>query len=339
MGNSWRKYMKRKPITYTIAKELKNKLTLAEFVCSIGKSPGYKVRAGNFETDPDVVIVGSDENLLTVNNVSLKEGRPLTQEDVNMNRKVAIIGNDIVVKIFPNISPIGQRIAIKNQQFEVIGVIQPKGAILGQSQDNYIVIPITQFLTYYVSFWSESLTLTIKVLNEVPISDAMDETIGALRTIRNVKPWQENDFELETNESISEQFAGLTGFLSYFGFFCGGIALLAAGVGIMNIMLVSVKERTREIGIRKAVGAKRYWILLQFIIETITLCQIGGLIGILMGIVASAALGSLIGLKLFMPWDWVILSICICTLLGIVSGAYPAWRAAKLDPIDALRYE
>jgi len=160
-----------------------------------------------------------------------------------------------------------------------------------------------------------------------------------MRLVRNLKPWEENDFEIETNESIKEQFSGLTKYLQWFGFISGGIALIAAGVGIMNIMLVSVKERTREIGVRKAVGAKRRWIMYQFIIEAITLCQVGGAIGIVVGVIAGGAFGLLIGGTFSIPVGWVVFSVIICTMLGVIFGAYPAWKAAKLDPIEALRYE
>jgi putative ABC transport system permease protein len=339
MGNTWRKYRKRKPITYSIVKELKKKMTTAKLVSSISKSFGNTVKSSLFETDPDVNLFGADEYYLELYNTTLQSGRPFTAEDLSFNRNVAIIGNDVVLKIFPNVSPLGQKIKIKNQSFTVIGVLESKGAIMGQSQDNVVLIPVPQFLTYYASFWEESLTISIKAESKETLEKSIDEAIGIMRGIRNLKPWQENDFEVETNETIAEQFASFTGFLTYFGFFSGAIALIAAGVGIMNIMLVSVKERTREIGIRKAIGAKKSWILLQFIIETITLCQIGGLIGMLLGTAGSAFFGTLMSIKLSMPWNWVIISVVICTVLGIISGAYPAWKAAKLDPIDALRYE
>jgi putative ABC transport system permease protein len=167
----------------------------------------------------------------------------------------------------------------------------------------------------------------------------IDEAIGILRGIRGDQPWELNSFELETNETISLQFASLTGYLSIFGFTTGIIALIAAGIGIMNIMLVTIKERTREIGLRKAVGAKRRWIMYQFIIETITLCQIGGALGIALGLVLSSLFGKLLGLTLVIPTDWILYSILICTFLGLIFGAYPAMKASRLDPIEALRYE
>lgn len=339
MGHDWKKYRKRKPITYSILKELKKEMSLAEFVTAQGYSFGSTIEYGENETDPDVGLIGADENFFAAQNVAISRGRPFTQEDIEYNRNFAVIGNDVVIKLFNNVDPIGKKIKIKNHSYSIVGVLESKGAVLGESQDNRVIIPLTEFLKYYASLWEYDLFITIKSQDYESLNDAVDESIGIMRSIRNLKPWQENDFEVETNESLTEQFASFTGFLSYFGAFSGIIALLAAGVGIMNIMLVSVKERTREIGIRKAVGAKRRWILSQFIIEAITLCQIGGLIGIIMGLVASAFFGSLMSIKLVLPYSWVIFSIIICTLLGIIFGAYPAWKAAKLDPIDALRYE
>jgi putative ABC transport system permease protein len=338
-GHTWRKYRQRKPITYSQYMDFKEKLAIAKAVSSQSASSGYTVQYGNQATDPDVTLIGTDENHLMITNTNLTEGRPITAQDIEMNRKVALIGNDIVVKVFPSVSPIGKKIKIGNNYFTVIGILEEKGAVLGQSQDNKVIIPISQFLKYYANRWDESLDISIMAHSQIALQPTIDEAIGTMRAIRDVKPWQENDFELETNESISEQFASLTGYLSYFGLFSGAIALIAAGVGIMNIMLVSVKERTREIGIRKAVGAKRFWILLQFIIETITLCQIGGFIGIGLGVLGGLMLASSINISLTFPIDWVVISIVICTILGVVSGSYPAWKAATLDPIDALRYE
>ena len=273
------------------------------------------------------------------NGINVAEGRPITYEDVEYNSSVAVIGNDLVVKLFPKINPIGKKIKVKSQFYEVVGVLESKGAMLGTSQDNQVLITIPKYLQYYASEWEESLTLTIRSLDKSKVSNNMDEAIGAMRIARNLKPWEENSFEVETNESITEQFSGFTKYLSYFGAFCGAIALIAAGIGIMNIMLVSVKERTREIGIRKAIGARRSWILTQFIIETITLCQIGGIIGVGAGVGAGWILGKLIKIDIALPWSWIIFSLVICTLLGLLFGAYPAWKASKLDPIDALRYE
>lgn len=338
-GSDWHKYMRRKSITYSQVRDLRQSLSLTDRVSGAAYGRGFQIKAGDNSTDPNVSIIGADNLYFETMNVDLSEGRPFSPDDITQARNVAIIGNDILVKVFPNQDPIGKKITIKNHSFTVIGILKIKGGVMGQSQDNYCYIPITNFLRYYSNRWEESVTITIKAPSKALTEETIEETIGLFRSIRNLKPWQENDFELMTNETISEQFGPFMSFLTYFGFFCGTIALIAAGVGIMNIMLVSVKERTREIGIRKAIGARKSWILMQFIIETITLCQIGGLIGILLGMLGGWALGAMAQMTVVFPLNWIIIAIVICTILGIISGAYPAWKASKLDPIDALRYE
>ncbi len=338
-GNTWYKYRKRKPITFRQYKELQKMTNSTPWISAHTFTSGMTINAGNLSTDPDVFLVGADNIFFLTNSIDVEFGRSFTEEDINLNRNIAIIGNDVVVKIFPNVNPLGKEISIQNQKYTVVGILKTRGAMLGQSKDNMVIIPITNFLKYFASPWEESLHISVRAISKELLQETMDEVIGNMRVIRNVKPWEANTFEVETNETISEQFGSFVNFLSIFGFISGGFALIAAGVGIMNIMLVAVKERTREIGIRKAVGAKRRWILWQFIIEAITLCQIGGIIGIIFGVLGGYFLGNAIKLPLFFPIPWVILSIIICTVLGIGFGTYPAYRAANLDPIEALRYE
>ncbi len=338
-GHDWMKYRKRKPITYSQYVKFKKQMTDVKLVSSFSVSGTNVVKSGIYESDPDVNLFGTDENFFETSARDVSIGRPLSIEDIEYNRNVVVLGNDVVVKVFPHINPVGQKVKIKNMVFTVIGVIKPKGAIMGVSQDNWAVIPLPMFLKYYANFWEEDLTMSVKAFDKQSMYYAFDEAIGLMRSIRNVKPWEENDFEIETNESIGDQFAGFTGFLTIFGSIVGAFSLIAAGIGIMNIMLVTVKERTREIGVRKAVGAKRSWILWQFIIEAITLCLLGGLFGIALGMLVSAYFGTAMGLELAIPFSQIIISLAVCTLIGVIFGAYPAWKASKLDPIDALRYE
>jgi putative ABC transport system permease protein len=337
-GPTWFKYAKRKVISSKQLKDLKKVVTSTPYISGEISDQGYVLKSKYMESDPNVTVTGGDEMYFNLNNLDIKDGRAITELDVNSTRNYAVIGNDIIVKIFPGVNPIGKKITLQGQQYEVIGTLKERGAIMGNSQDNLMVIPLTSYMKYHSSQW-ESIDIKVKAIDRLSLPNTIDEVVGALRTIRNQKPWQENSFELETNESIAEQFSVFTNFLSYFGIFAGGFALLAAGIGIMNIMLVTVKERTREIGIRKAVGAKKSWILIQFIIETITLCQIGGFIGISLGVVASLLASSLLGLAVELPINWILISIAICTVLGVVFGSFPAWKAANLDPIESLRYE
>lgn len=337
--DSWRKYRKRKAVTYYQAKELQKRMTITDIVSVYNVTAGFTIKSGNYSTDPDVMLIGANEYYLSTANVDIEFGNPFSSEDISMNRFNAIIGNDVAVKLFPGTSPLGQQIRVKNQQFTVIGLVKAKGSMMGQSQDNFVIIPIGNFMRYYSDEWEQSVNIIVRPPSKDALNPAMDEAIGILRSIRNCKPWEENSFEIQTNESLTQQFSAFTQYLDLFGLISGGIALLAAGVGIMNIMLVSVKERTREIGLRKAVGAKSNWILLQFVIEAITLCQMGGIIGILLGFVGGWALSNSIGITAVVPLVWVAVSVGSCTLMGIIFGGYPAWKAANLDPIDALRYE
>ena len=336
-----RKYMHRKDITYKQFNQFKETVSLdnIEFVSTSASTSGSIVSYNGLSTDPDVTISGGDENYLSTAARDLESGRPINATDISFRRNVALIGNDVIVKIFPKTSPIGKTITAGNHKFEVIGILDTKGASFGQSRDNLIVVPIENYLQYYSSEWDASMTINVRAKSTQKLNDAIDDAIASFRVIRNLKPWTENDFEVNTNESISQNFDGFTTFLTYFGLICGVVSLGAAGVGIMNIMLVSVKERTREIGIRKALGAKSSQILWQFIIETITICQIGCMMGIVLGCGCGWILSLMMDMSVVIPYKHLIISIVICTILGLLSGAYPAWRAAKQDPIEALRYE
>jgi putative ABC transport system permease protein len=335
---SWMKYRKRPRIQYNDVEKLKSRLTMSQFVSASTDDGGKIVKSRYIASDPNVTLAGVDANYFMNYNYDVEFGRAITEQDVQLKRNVAVVGTDVIKKVFPTLEVLGEKITIDNQQFEIVGILEEKGAVLGQSQDNKVMIPINIYLKYYSDWW-ESLNITIKAVDKVYFSETVDEAIGAMRILRNLKPWEDNDFEVETNDTIGEQFAGLTGFLTVFGVLIGLFTLIAAGIGITNIMLITVKERTREIGVRMAVGAKRHWILFQFIVETITICQVGGIIGIAFGLIVVSVTSIAFGLSFVVPINWIFYSIIIATVLGMLSGIYPAYRASKLDPIDALRYE
>jgi len=336
----WRKYMARKNLTIRQYEELKKYSTLPIDICVWNQSNYIEVKLNEEKTDKDVIMVAADASFMPMTNYHAEKGRSFTDLEVQTGARVTVVGNDIAQRLTTDGNILGKQIKIDGHKFTVIGVTKPKGTMMGQSQDKYVIVPILWFLKYYArEGMNENLSFGLKAPSMPMLNKSKDETIGILRSIRNCKPWETNNFELEDNKALTEQFSSITQYLSFFGAACGIVALLAAGVGIMNMMLVSVKERTREIGVRKAVGAKSTAILTQFLVEAVTLCLFGAFIGILIGIFLGFSLSGLIGINLGIPYIWIVFSIVTCTILGIVSGAYPAWKAARLDPIESLRYE
>ena len=269
--------------------------------------------------------------------LKVEEGRNISRSDDEYARPVAVIGTDIVDKLFKRIDPIGQTIKVDNYNFEVIGVFEKRGTILGQSRDNFLCVPLSVFEKDFGVERSASYIVMSKSQNT--IDETKDETIGILRRLRKVAPGQPNDFEIVTNDQLIDQFNDLTKYVKLGAGVIAFIAIIAAGVGIMNIMLVSVTERTKEIGIRKAIGAKKKTILTQFVLEAIALCWVGGLIGIFIGVVGGNIVAGLLGFSIHVPIDWIIIGLVVTTVVGVVFGVYPAVKASNLDPIEALRYE
>jgi putative ABC transport system permease protein len=290
------------------------------------------------KTTPDVTFGGTNEYFLNANQYTIEIGRNFQADDIELGRPVIIIGQDIVKKLFPAENPLGKTIKLKGRTYVVIGTYAEKGLTFGQSADNIAMIPITRFFS---DVGGERYT--INIATEAPshllYNDTMDKGLTAMRVVRGLKPEEENDFELYSNESILTAFAKVADYITAGSFVISGIALLAAGVGIMNIMLVSVTERTKEIGIRKSIGARKHSILTQFLIEAVAISLVGGVLGIVLGV----GVGNLVAMWMkagaVFPWDWAVLGLLVCSGIGVVFGFYPAWKAASLDPIEALRYE
>ena len=292
----------------------------------------------NRQTTPGITFGGSNQYFLEANQYSIGYGRNLTPADVELARPLTIIGKDIVDKLFIGEDPLGKRIKISGHTYTVIGVFAEKCTAFGATQDDIIIVPVTRFIIDN-GMARRSLNIAIQSPSQDMYNDTVDKAITMMRIVRGLRPDQDNDFELYSNDSLIAAFAKIADIVSSGAFIISAIALLAAGVGIMNIMLVSVTERTKEIGIRKSIGARKVSILAQFLIESVCISVAGGLVGIMIGIVAGNGLALMLKASLVFPWGWAFIAILVCGGIGVGFGFYPAWKAAALDPIEALRYE
>ncbi len=334
-----RKMHNRRNISLAQATLVKERLTLAEAVGMYVGTHGKIVFWGAKRTNPNVEIAGITPEILITNDLTVESGRSITQDDIALARKVIILGTAVVEKIFPsNMNPIGESVRIDNAIYQVVGVFQKKGMMLGEDQDNYAVIPLNAFFHVYGKD-HYSLSLAVKAANKDVLDDAIEQARSVLRHARKLDPGADDDFGIFTNDSLIKQFNDFTFYVRLGILVVSSIALLAAGVGIMNIMLVSVTERTREIGIRKAIGARKRDVMAQFMTEAVILCELGGIVGIVLGIIGGNIVGAIAKANAVIPWDWAIIGIVVCSGVGIVFGVYPAWKASNLDPIEALRYE
>ncbi len=335
-GHLDEKYRRRKPLTLEHARAIEK----APHVVAVGPEVwmwGIVVRYKDKRTNPDIVLAGGTPEFSVNNGYYVEEGRFLTDEDVDLRRQVAVLGKDVVEFLFPHSSAVGKMVRIGAYKYRVIGTLEEQGGTLGQSRDNYIIIPITTFHKIYGN--RRSLNITVRARSVEQMDEAMEETIGILRAVRKVPPGKENDFEIFTSQSLIETFNDLTRNVKIAAIGIALISLLVGGIGIMNIMLVSVTERTREIGIRKAIGAKRSDILWQFILEAIILGNVGGFIGVIVGALLGIIVGATTPLPTAIPLWAILLGIGFCTFVGLFFGIYPAAKAARLEPVVALRYE
>jgi putative ABC transport system permease protein len=335
---SWDKFRNRKDITLDDFYRLESLLKQAKYMGADKAKGGIVVKYGNRQTNPNIWLSGITEGVLQTANLTIETGREIRQTDIQYSSNVCMLGPDIVDKLFVGLDPIGQTVTVNGRPLLVIGVFEKRAQFFGQSFDNYLAVPITTFHSMFGGR-NDNVDITIMSYSNEDYESLIESTIGYLRTIRKVPPGKENDFEIMSNESLIGQINDITGGVKIGAMVVSIIALLAAGVGIMNIMLVSVTERTREIGIRKAVGAKRKNILFQFLVEAITLCLTGGIFGILIGVGIGNLAGGFLNAVSVIPYDWVMIGLIMCVLVGIIFGTYPAYKAANLDPIEALRYE
>lgn len=337
-GNQDRSLRNRKNISFELFEELQDNMPGT----IIGPEESFSftsVRFKNEETEPNIPIRGVNDNYLVLNGRDIESGRNFTYDDIRYGRNVCLIGEDIRKELFSNERALGKQIRIDGTAYTVIGILNEAGSIFGSSQDEFVLIPYTKALNVYGGAVWRNISIDVMAPSIMELPTLMDQLTGTLRVIRKVPPGEPNDFELITNDSISGAFDQFTGILFIFGLAVGSIALLGAGIGVMNIMLVSVTERTREIGVRKAVGAKRSAIVGQFLTESVFICQLGGIIGILVGVVGGNVLAYYMDASVVFPWGAAISGVIGMTLVGLAFGVLPAIKAAKLDPVESLRYE
>jgi putative ABC transport system permease protein len=329
----WRKIQKRPRLTIEQAGALERDLTMAIAVAPVA----FDQRLIKYEKHDasGVTIVGSTDQLLQTGGISLADGRFLSAPDSEGGRPVCVIGSTVATNLFPRESPLGKKVTIGQRSFEVIGVLEKQGDMFGQF-DNQAIIPLQQ-LTANFLHTRELEMIQVKVKDVADLEDAKDQLHSVMRRIRRLAPEDADDFAINQQEQILEMVHKITAIIGGIGLFITGLSLFVGGIGIMNIMFVSVAERTREIGIRKAIGAKRRTILLQFLVEAATICLIGGAIGL--GIAWPLTLLMQQYIPATLSPTVVSLALLVSLVTGVLSGFVPAWRAARMNPVDALRNE
>jgi putative ABC transport system permease protein len=332
------KFWRRKNITYAQGAQVEQRATMARSVGLETTFWGGQIETRYKKSAPNVQLFGETPGSFPARNWDLQEGRLLLDVDVDGTRDVCVLGNGLAKTVFPRGSPLGERLKINGINYTVVGVLAPKGGQLNGDQDNFAVVPLTTGMNRF-GRWRRSLSILVQARDQASYEDTVEQVRGILRVVRKVPPGKEDDFELFSNDSMISQFNSFTMAVRVGVSAVSSISLLAAGIGIMNIMLVSVTERTREIGIRRAIGAKKRNIMTQFIMEAVVICEVGGVLGVIAGILGGNSTAYFLKLTPVIPVDWAIIGLVICSIVGIVFGTYPAYKAANLDPIESLRYE
>ncbi len=331
---------RRKPrpkIGMTEVRALEKNVPLAQIVAPEVHKYRVQARFKNEETPSNILVFGGTSGSVPNNGKSVEYGRSITEQDLQYARRVVIIGSAVALKIFPFRNPVGEFITLNGQRAQVIGVFEESGSMFNSNSDYQCYIPITTFQNWWGT--ERGWVITVKSKKTELMDEAIEQTIAAMRSARGLKPGEENNFAIWNSEQLVDSFNQMTKWIRIAALGIASIALLVAGIGIMNIMLVSVTERTREIGVRKALGARRSSILGQFLVEAVILTEIGAVLGVIIGAVASLALGQAANLPVAIPLWSVVVGIGFCSVIGVVFGTWPAWKASRLDPIEALRYE
>jgi len=326
-------------ISYRQAMEFKEMFREPAWVSvSFNASSLTTVKYGSEETNPNIFLSGVDDNYLAVSGYEIENGRNFSADEIELNRRLILIGAEIARDLFPaGLDPVGREVSVAGLKLEVIGVLKSKGAS-AVNTDNICFMPITTARQYF-SRPNMNFSITVMPINPLNLDLLTGEAEAIFRIVRNLDPRDESDFNVSKSDNIVALLLKNLKYVTLAATLIGIVTLFGAAVGLMNIMLVSVSERTREIGIRKAIGAKPRTIKYQFLFESVMIGQLGGVFGIILGILIGNAVSSMLKSSFVIPWVWVTMGIIVCFIVGVVSGYAPALKAANIDPIEALRYE
>jgi len=340
-GNRHRKRRKKinPPISYRDAISFKKRYRQDQALVSLSFVAARDIDVKSFEkkTDPKYLIIGIDENYTPVNELKVSKGKVFTKKDVLKNRHYAVVGTDLVKELFKDVNPLNKEIIIKGNRFIIVGILEKRQATFGGSRNNRILIPMNLARSIFPN--RSDFLINVSVKDKTQYDRLVSNAIALMRKIRKLRPVEVNNFGINRSDKLEKELKKVSSILRTFAFIIGLITILGSSIALMNIMLVSVTERTREIGVRKAIGANSLHVMLQFFIETLVITVLGGIIGIMFGLMIGFVVAKLMKMTFSMPWDALGIAIFVIFVVAIISGLYPAYKASRLDPIQALRYE